>query len=350
MGLSTTVSATSGTTVGSTTLYTGRHNIVAWTGYATFDSEAYWDFNCTQVVSPPGAPLSDVQWLTIPSLTWKACLLEASMRGAQVLSASGGPWATPGWFAVREPASTRVMIGIWNTYTSDNLSNTRNCTLIRDRQSGTNRDAPLANTTSYDGDTWKYQDMGVMYLDQCEKLASGAGASIITPWTIRLVQRRQLLDRPAPYVLHLQLVGRERDQLRMGGWHHKRLAEELHARLHSLSEVHNVSAVDLPRIARSAAERRLLGVGNRAPNWERSRRCDGFCRRPTTDREPSNGGRSIRRRAVVSCSFRARSVSKSRRGDAVVVAVVATHLLGTRTLTFRASFLQKGHAQATTDT
>jgi hypothetical protein len=44
----------------------------------------------------------------------------------------------------------------------------------------------LANTTTYDGNVWHYQDFGVMYVDQCELLAGEAGGTIITPWTLGL--------------------------------------------------------------------------------------------------------------------------------------------------------------------
>jgi len=103
------------------------------------------------------------------------------------LSPSSGPWPLPGWFASRAAGSTQVMIGTWATYTSTDLNNLRTCNLVRDRQSGATNNSPLANVTTYDGDTWKYEDFGIMFIDQCEKLASAAGASIITPWTIGLL-------------------------------------------------------------------------------------------------------------------------------------------------------------------
>ncbi|MEI9936556.1 MAG: Ig-like domain-containing protein [Pseudomonadota bacterium] len=180
VGLSTTISATFGALVGSTTAYIGRHDIVAWTGFSTYT------FSCNMNGST-GIPLGNFEWLTMPNLTWKACLLQASMRGAQVLSPANGPWPLPGWFASRAATGVQVMTGGWTTYTSDSLSNTHNCNLVRDRQSGATNNAPLTGLVTYDGDVWRYQDFGVMYVDQCEKLASAAGASIITPWTIGLL-------------------------------------------------------------------------------------------------------------------------------------------------------------------
>ena len=181
LGLATTISAALGSTVGSTGLYTGRHNILPWTGFSTASS------SCNMTGST-GVPLGNFEWLSMPGLTWKACLLEASMRGAQVLSPSSGPWMATGWFASRAKASNQVMIGDndWDTFTSDDLDNPHVCNLVRDVQSGATNDSPLANVTSYDGDNWKYQDFGIMYVDECEKLASAAGGSIITPWTIGL--------------------------------------------------------------------------------------------------------------------------------------------------------------------
>jgi len=177
--LFTTISATFGTTVGSSTLFVGRHNTLPWTGFSTYAG------SCNMNGSTDIA-LGNFEWLSIPSLTWKVCLLEASKRGAQVLSPSIGPWPLPGWFASRAATGNQVMIGAWSTYTSDDLDNPHNCNLVRDRQSGATNDSPLASLTTFDGNTWKYQDFGVMFIDQCQKLASAAGASIITPWTIGL--------------------------------------------------------------------------------------------------------------------------------------------------------------------
>ena len=48
----------------------------------------------------------------------------------------------------------------------------------------TSNNAPLANVVSYDGQTWHYQDYGNLYYDQCQAIASNAGAQIITPYTL----------------------------------------------------------------------------------------------------------------------------------------------------------------------
>ncbi|HKO50247.1 MAG TPA: Ig-like domain-containing protein, partial [Polyangiaceae bacterium] len=181
LGLSATISATFGATVASGTLYVGRHNTVAWTGFATYAS------SCNMLGST-GTALGNFEWITIPNLNWKACMLEGSKRGAQVLSPASGPWPLPGWTASRAAVGNQVMVmaNPWFTYASDVNTALRNCNLVRDRQSGATNNSPLASITTYDGDVWKYQDFGVMYIDQCEKLASAAGASIITPWTIGL--------------------------------------------------------------------------------------------------------------------------------------------------------------------
>ena len=73
----------------------------------------------------------------------------------------------------------------WASYQQAGITTNRACVLSRDpRSSGIT--ATLNSTQAYDGDTWVYQDYGSQYYDQCILLASNAGASIITPYTIGL--------------------------------------------------------------------------------------------------------------------------------------------------------------------
>ena len=59
------------------------------------------------------------------------------------------------------------------------------CVVARDRRS-TTRDAVLSETRTHEGQTWRYQDYGPRFYDECQLLASNAGASIITPHTLGL--------------------------------------------------------------------------------------------------------------------------------------------------------------------
>ncbi len=42
----------------------------------------------------------------------------------------------------------------------------------------------LSDTVTYDGQTWRFQDYGPRYFDECQLLAANAGAMLITPHTL----------------------------------------------------------------------------------------------------------------------------------------------------------------------
>ncbi len=128
-----------------------------------------------------------IQYENIGSMNWRACMSAASERGAAVSSnvytTTGGTGGDHGWAGHRNGAN--AMYAQWSTYQQAGITTSRACVLTRDpRSSGIT--ATLNSTTVYDGDTWIYQDYGSQHYDQCILLASDAGASIITPYTIGL--------------------------------------------------------------------------------------------------------------------------------------------------------------------
>ena len=120
-----------------------------------------------------------VKWLNLGSKKWKDCAIEASKRGAMMHSSDYT--VSGGWYSHRK--GSEAMSGIWSSYQSANIDSTRVCILGRDPHANTN-DSPLANTVSYDGWVWHYQDFGNQFYDICQTLAGNAGAMIITPYTI----------------------------------------------------------------------------------------------------------------------------------------------------------------------
>merc|ERR1711865_670447 len=86
-----------------------------------------------------------------------------------------------GWFPHRNGDS--AMTGSWASYIQQPITNNYHCIIGRDSRSSTYTNS-LSNSESYDGDSWTYQDFGNKYYDECQLLASEAGASIITPQTI----------------------------------------------------------------------------------------------------------------------------------------------------------------------
>ncbi len=125
-------------------------------------------------------------YVDLGNMPWKQCMAEASSRGAMVNSnvytSTSGSAATNGWAPHRNGSS--AMWARWATYAQAAISTSRACVIARDARDTTGHNSPLASTTTYDGDTWKYQDYGQKYYDECQLLASQAGASIITPGTI----------------------------------------------------------------------------------------------------------------------------------------------------------------------
>ena len=75
------------------------------------------------------------------------------------------------------------MTGRWPTYQEASIDTPQPCVLGRDHRA-TTRDATLSETTTWDGQTWRFQDYGPRYYDECSLLAAQAGASMITPTTI----------------------------------------------------------------------------------------------------------------------------------------------------------------------
>ena len=75
------------------------------------------------------------------------------------------------------------MTGVWNNYREASIGSNVNCVVGRDARSNT-RDGQLSESITYDGRRWRYQDYGLRHFDECFLLASNAGASIITPYTI----------------------------------------------------------------------------------------------------------------------------------------------------------------------
>ena len=120
-----------------------------------------------------------VKWLNAGNMSWKACAVEASKRGAMMHSSQYT--VVGGWYSHRK--GTEAMTGKWNSYQKASIGSSRTCILARDPHANQNNSA-LNNTIKYDGWTWRYQDFGNKYYDQCQTLAGNAGAMIITPYTI----------------------------------------------------------------------------------------------------------------------------------------------------------------------
>ena len=104
-----------------------------------------------------------------------------SGREDRLVPAGGYTVPAAGWESNRNGRLT--MAGGWSTYLTANIDAPQACVLGRDVRS-TRRDATLASTTTYDGQVWRFQDYGPRYYDECMLLASDAGASMITPYTI----------------------------------------------------------------------------------------------------------------------------------------------------------------------
>jgi UDP-3-O-[3-hydroxymyristoyl] glucosamine N-acyltransferase len=117
------------------------------------------------------------------NMDWRSCMSAASERGASVSSNVHTAGATAGWAGHRNGAS--AMYAYWSTYQSAGITTSRACVLARDPRSPGITET-LNSTRTYDGDVWNYQDYGSQYYDQCVLIASNAGASIITPYTIGL--------------------------------------------------------------------------------------------------------------------------------------------------------------------
>ncbi|MEZ4390696.1 MAG: MXAN_6577-like cysteine-rich protein [Polyangiales bacterium] len=114
------------------------------------------------------------------NMTYANCLRAASRVGGMLAPST---YTTPnvGWYGHRR--GTVAMTGRWSTYQTSSVTSSVACVVARDARS-TTRDAALTDTVVYDGQTWRFQDFGPRYYDECQLLASNSGASIITPHTI----------------------------------------------------------------------------------------------------------------------------------------------------------------------
>jgi hypothetical protein len=121
-------------------------------------------------------------YVNLGRLTFAACLTAASRVGGML---APGQYTNPttGWFGHR--LGGVAMTGSWPTYQTAAVTSLQACVVGRDVRS-TTRDAPLSQARTYEGQTWRYQDYGPRYYDECQLLASDAGASMITPYTIGL--------------------------------------------------------------------------------------------------------------------------------------------------------------------
>jgi hypothetical protein len=121
-------------------------------------------------------------YVNLGSMTFAACLSAASRVGG-MLAPSVYTSPTTGWYGHR--LGGVAMTGAWSTYQTAAVTSLQPCVVARDRRS-TTRDAVLSETRTHEGQTWRYQDYGPRFYDECQLLASNAGASIITPHTVGL--------------------------------------------------------------------------------------------------------------------------------------------------------------------
>ena len=122
-----------------------------------------------------------VQWANLGSMDWKSCLREASRRSTMLFSSNYS--VTQGWNGHRN--GNNAMTSQWSSYTQAPLTNNAPCIVGRPPGATVSNMIP-ANTITYDGDTWRYQDFGLRHYDQCAILAGNHGASIITPAVLGL--------------------------------------------------------------------------------------------------------------------------------------------------------------------
>ena len=123
------------------------------------------------------------KWDNLGSMTWHACILEAAKRGALLVSE---PYtALSGWGAHRLGANAQVVTNAWQSLVTMPITGSQLCIVGRDPRA-TTFSSPLASTLTYDGNVWHYQNFGAMFYDQCQLLASNAGAMVITPYTLGL--------------------------------------------------------------------------------------------------------------------------------------------------------------------
>ncbi len=127
------------------------------------------------------ANAGDMKWDNLGSLIWIDCLLEASARGAMVMSTDGT--VTGAWGAHRLGAV--ALNADYPAYATRSIIQADTCLVARETAALVNN-LPVANRLTYDGHTWAWEDFGLQYYNKCVELASDHGASIITPWTLGL--------------------------------------------------------------------------------------------------------------------------------------------------------------------
>jgi hypothetical protein len=120
------------------------------------------------------------RYQNLGSMPWRECVREASRRGAMLAPSE---YTTPqsGWGGHRR--ANFAMTGRWPTYQEAAITGSEACVIARDHRA-TTRDAALSDTVSYDGQTWRFQDYGPRFFDECQLLAANAGAMLITPHTL----------------------------------------------------------------------------------------------------------------------------------------------------------------------
>ena len=116
--------------------------------------------------------------MNVGIMTWKNCIYSASSYGAMPF---GSVYTTmPAWGAHRL-GGVAEFISSWSIYATLPIVSLGECMLARDPNAGATNNLIPTNTITYENDLWLYQDMGLMYYDQCQTAASVRGASIITP-------------------------------------------------------------------------------------------------------------------------------------------------------------------------
>lgn len=145
------------------------HNTLAFSASNTAGGCSYQGTNATPYVN-------------LGNMPYKQCMAEASRRGAMLVS--NQYTVTGGWATHRN--GTNAMWSQWSSYQQAAITTSRACVVGIDPRDSSSRNTPLNSSTTYDGESWQYQDYGTKYYDECQLLASQAGASIITPGTIGL--------------------------------------------------------------------------------------------------------------------------------------------------------------------
>lgn len=115
------------------------------------------------------------------SLTWKACMQEASRLGATLCSEDYTDKG--GWGGHRHGNEAEQFERFYSVKFTP-ITDTAKCVVGKiDRVTMMDRSV-CSEKAEYDGDTWWYHDAGELYYDECVYMASSAGATVIDPSTI----------------------------------------------------------------------------------------------------------------------------------------------------------------------